>query len=889
MQPYQISGDEVLRNCNGNKETGLTLAQVEENRQKYGENKIEKAQPPSLVKRIFDALKEPMMIILLVAALITFAVNVAKMLSGAPTDFIECVGILVAIALSVAITVVMEGKSQKSFEALNKMQENIMVRVLRDGEVLLLPQSELVVGDIVDLETGDKIPADCRLLSSIGLSVDESALTGESNAVKKDASLIYDKEVPLAERKNMVYSGCFITMGSCMAVVCYVGNKTELGKIAKELADAQQPATPLQQKLAKLGKNITVLGVTASVLVFLIQLVKLFLQGGANLTSIGEILITSIVLIVAAVPEGLPTIVAMSLALNVIKMAKENALVKKMVACETIGSVNIICSDKTGTLTQNRMTVTAYYDGKWHTDPKTLLSEDIAHNICLNTTAAINYQGGVPEYIGNPTECALLAAYQNSDIQTKTGKSYNEERGDHSSLYIFPFSSDLKHMTTVSNVDGDVISYIKGSPELIMSFCTISPQEEKEINQLIETAQDKAMRVIAFAHKHVAKEIDYTDEKEHAKMESEMHFDGFVAIEDPIRPEVFEAVKTCNKAGISLKILTGDNIHTAKAIAGQLGILKDDSIAITAAEIEAMSDEELEKCLPSVAVIARSTPSLKLRVVKTLMRLGNAVAVTGDGVNDAPAIKYADVGVAMGVAGTEVAKEAADIVLLDDSFATIAKAVRWGRGIYKNFQRFITFQLTVNLASVLTVIVSILTGFASPFNALQLLWINIIMDGPPALTLGLEPLRTDLMKEKPIPRDANIITSAMLTKIIVNGVWISLIFMLQTYTNFLGATPVEQSTVLFTMFVLFQLMNAFNCRELGIGSVLPNLLNNRLMLGVFAGTFALQVIITQFGGAVFSTVPLGFVMWIKLVLVSLSVILAAEIAKLVERKLFKRK
>jgi Ca2+-transporting ATPase len=530
------------------------------------------------------------------------------------------------------------------------------------------------------------------------------------------------------------------------------------------------------------------------------------------------------------------------------------------------------------------MTVTAYYDGKWQTDPKTLLSEHMAHNICLNTTASLNYQGDKPEFIGNPTECAMLAAYQNSAIYQRTGKSYKKEREDHNTLHVYPFSSDEKHMTTVSDVDGTIISYVKGSPELILSMCGLSNEEKSDINRVIEQAQNKAMRVIAFAHKTLESEIDYMDSEDHEEMESNMLFDGFVAITDPIRPEVYEAVNTCKKAGVSLKILTGDHINTARAIAEQLHILYTDSLVLNAAEIEAMSDQKLENCIDRISVIARSTPSLKLRIVQTLMKLDNIVAVTGDGVNDAPAIKYADVGIAMGIAGTEVSKEAADIVLMDDSFATISKSVRWGRGIYKNFQRFITFQLTVNLSSVITVLVSILTGFVSPFSALQLLWINIIMDGPPALTLGLEPPQNDLMREKPINRSANILTRPMLWKIAINGVWISVIFMLQTAFNFLGALDNQQSTVLFTLFVLFQLMNAFNCRELGNGSIFSNLLSNRLMLGVFAMTFALQVIITQFGGMIFGTTPLDFMLWGKMIAVSLSVIVLSELIKLVKRR-----
>lgn len=881
MSGYTETREQVIAALHSDSTHGLTDETVTQSRQQNGANQLTPRQGISMPVRFWHALCEPMMLLLLAAAIITFGVNLAKLYTGGEPDFIECFGIVIAIGLAVTITVVMEGRSQAAFDALSKMQDNLAVRTVRNGEQIILTQQALVVGDIILLETGDKTPADCRLLNASELTVDESALTGESKPVRKNADTVFStSDIPLAERENMLYSGCYVTTGMCTAIVTAVGDHTEIGQIASELGESHQPATPLQQKLKRLGKTITLLGIFAAALVFVIQLVKLINTGPVSYTGIGEILITSIVLIVAAVPEGLPTIVAMSLALNVIKMARENALVKKMIACETAGCVNVICSDKTGTLTQNRMTVAGFFDGQWHDSAADIISPYLTHNICLNTTASLGENG----FIGNPTECALLAAYESSIARSQTGKTYLDERNDHDILHVFPFSSDLKHMTTISRVDGAVISYVKGSPEQIISMCSLSQEQVQAINAQLAQAQAQAMRVIAFAHKQVPERPDYSGDNLHDSLETNMTFDGFVAISDPLRPEVYDAVDTCRSAGISLKILTGDHINTARAIAGQLHILKDDSLVVTAAEVMDMSDTELESCLDRIAVIARSTPALKLRIVKMLMNQGNVVAVTGDGVNDAPAIKYADVGVAMGITGTDVSKEAADIVLLDDSFATIAKSVRWGRGIYKNFQRFITFQLTVNLSAVLTVLCSIIAGFISPFSALQLLWINIIMDGPPALTLGLEPLRENLMTEKPVDRTSSIVTVNMLRKIIICGLWVSAMFMLQTGYNVLGGTPEEQSTILFTMFVLFQLFNAFNCREMDNASMFPQLKNNKIMLWVFAATFALQVLITQFGGEVFDTVPLPLDMWVKIVLYSLSVIVVAELIKLILRQ-----
>ena len=880
MEFYSGNRENVLKKLGSDQNCGLNSSQAEKNRQKYGKNQFSQGKKESLIMQILTALKEPMIFILIFASFITLFVNLYIMYKGGKPDFIEYAGILAAIVLSVAITLVMEGRSQKAFETLNKLKENIAVKVKRNNAVIFIPQQEITVGDIILLETGDKVPADCRLLDSVNLTADESSLTGESKPVKKNALVIFDKEdIPLAERYNMLYCGCYITEGSCTAVVTAVGDSTELGKIAFELRDKKHMKTPLEEKLDRLGKIVTVFGVLAALVIFLIQIVQYYTFGNTVHSSVSEIFINSIVLIVAAVPEGLPTIVAVSLAVNVIKMARENALVKKIVACETIGSVNVICSDKTGTLTENRMTVTGFYDGKWHDDPKELDSGYMIHNICLNTNSNLYMENGDYKFVGNPTEGSILAAYENSDLRKSSGKSYTDERSDHEILHVFPFSSELKHMTTVSNVDSKIVSYVKGSPELILKMCDISDEKLEEINRLIYDAQNKAMRVIAFAHKIIEEKIDYGAEEEHDKLEEHMNFDGFVTITDPIRPEVFKAVETCKEAGVSLKILTGDHLVTAKAIAKQLNIINDSSFVVSAHEIEKMPDSELNKIIDEISVIARSTPALKLRIVKLLKARGSVVAVTGDGVNDAPAIKYADVGIAMGISGTEVSKEASDIVLLNDSFAVITKAIQWGRGIYQNFQRFMIFQLTVNLSAVLTVILSILSGLPSPFEALQLLWINIIMDGPPALTLGLEPLREDLMKEKPVERNAQIITKRMWIKIIYGGTVITVLFMLQNLFNVLGVYPEEQRSVLFTMFVLFQLLNAFNCRELGYESITKNFKQNKIMLGVFALTFILQILITQYGGKIFETHPLRLIIWIKIFLYCFILILLSEAVK----------
>ena len=877
---FMMSREELLAKTGTDSEKGLTPEQVEKSRSTYGTNSFVRQSHESLAKRIWDASTEPMLVMLIFAAIITLAVNITRYFTGGEYNFLECVGIFAAIALSVVITIITEGKSAKAFEALNKINEDTLIKVIRNGEPQLITQKEIVVGDIIMIETGDKIVADGRLFSSNDLSVDESALTGESLPVKKDAEFVCQKSTPVAERANMLYSGCFVSAGNGQMLVTGVGNDTEFGQIAQELSSIEKTTTPLQEKLDKLGKQITVLGASAAAIVFAIEVLQFVMNGQLNLDTVSDAFITSIVLIVAAVPEGLPTIVAVSLALNIIKMSKENALVKKMIACETIGCVNIICSDKTGTLTENRMTVQKIYTGGELIDPEQLKDEMLLKNYCINSNANISEEDGSWSFIGNPTEGSLLAA------AAKAGVDYQELRQAADIVRVFPFSSQNKDMSTIVRENGKEILYVKGNPEKIISLCTGISEEEKEKNfHLMEEFQNKAGRLLAFAHKEL--EGQYNDE-EQDEVEQGLIYDGFVVISDPLSPDVYESIRNCRSAGIEVKMLTGDNIRTARAIANELHMLDDDHIAVEAADIEKLTDEELKEALKKIQVIARSTPLVKMRVVKLLKEQGNVVAVTGDGINDAPAIKHADVGIAMGIAGTDVTKEASDMVLLDDSFSTIIKAVQWGRGIYENFKRFIQFQLTVNVSSVVVVICSILAGFSAPFTALELLWINIIMDGPPALTLGLEPIRPDLLKHKPTRRNENIISKKMLLRIFVNGIFISVIFMLQHFKNFLGAAPEEEATVLFTLFVLFQLFNAFNCRELDDTPMFKNLLKNKLMLGVFLLVLILQGIITQFGAAVFETVPLSAAMWGKMLLTAFTVIILNEGIKAVKR-LFVRK
>ncbi len=884
MTFFDQTAESTLSALGTDARTGLSAVQVKENAARYGRNLFTQAKRKSLPRRIWEASTEPMLILLFFAWLITIAVNAVSAAQGGHFDIAECVGIFAAILISVTLTVVMEGRSAKAFDELNKIKEGIEIKVIREGVVQYLPQQELVVGDIVYLETGNKIAADGRLIESISLASDESSLTGESVPVEKDASaVLHNPETPVAERVNMVYSGCFITGGTGKMVVTDVGDATQFGLIAREIQGGEDGQTPLQEKMARLGKIISLIGAVFAALIFLIQLVVILVQGSPTFSAISEVFIASIVLMVAAVPEGLPTIVAISLSINIARMARQNALVKKMIASETVGCISVICSDKTGTLTENRMTVVDVWANGAFCEPADLQNEAMLQNYCVNSTADL-YEGedGV-RFVGNPTEGALLVA------AGKCGTDYRTVRAAAEVTDLYPFSSDTKNMTSCVACKGGYMVYSKGSPEKILALCGMSGEQRRAIEQAIVGLQERARRVLAFAHKKVAKRP--TSRKE---AEQSLQFDGFVGIADPLRAEVYEAVRTCKRAGIEVKMLTGDNIVTATAIARELEILDEQHIAIEAGSLEKLSDREFSEILPQVRVIARSTPLLKMRVVKELRSKGEVVAVTGDGINDAPALKNADVGIAMGISGTEVSKEAADIVLLNDSFSTIVTTVKWGRGIYENFKRFIQFQLTVNVASVLlvflcTVIGLFVDGFDSPFSALDLLWINIIMDGPPALTLGLEPIRDDLMARRPTARNESIVSGAMLRRIAINGVFVCLVCLAQMGWDFLGVGAERSGTAIFTMFVFFQLFNAFNCRELGNQSIFRNFFRNRLMLVSFVICIGLQVVITQCGGTVFDTVPLDAITWLKVIGTALSIVVLDEAVKLIGRRLARRR
>lgn len=882
MDYFQNEVQDVLTELNSSEEMGLTTAEVEERTQRYGKNVFSPQEKGSMLAKIFESLKEPLIVILLISGLISLAMG----------HIADGLGIFVAVLIATSIAIIQEGKSDKAFEALSKLSEDVHVKAVRDGNIVSISQSDLTIGDIIHLETGDKVPADARVVHRSNLGVDESMLTGEAESVTKITAEIDRENCPLAERINMLYSGTMVIEGRAIAIVTYIGDETEMGKIANELKQEETSQTPLQQKLSDLGKRISIVGSIAAAGIFFLELFNMYRNGilvlnniSMALPGIKDAFVTSVALIVAAVPEGLPTMVAITLAFNMQKMAKNNALVRKLIACETIGSVNVICSDKTGTLTENRMTVVDVWCDGLDVPIDQLHCEEMLQNFCVNSTADISKKDTQYEFLGNPTECSLLVCAAKNNINyLNYRKQFGEPVADYN------FTSARKMMSTAYEKDKGYRLYTKGSPEKVLAICNrilydgkiidMTQKHRDVIEENIKKLQDKARRVLAFAFNDFTTEPQWEDIY---NVEKDLVFTGFIGIEDPLRTDVKAAIDLCRQAGITVKILTGDNINTARAIAKQLGIVKPDSLVLEVTDIDEMSDQELKSKLDNIVVIARSNPTAKMRVVKLLKETNNSVVVTGDGINDAPALKAADVGVAMGIAGTEVAKEASDIVLLDDSFSTIVNAIKWGRGIYENFQRFIQFQLTVNVVAFLTVILAELFGFKMPFTTLQLLWVNIIMDGPPALTLGLEPPREHLLENQPIKRNASIVTKDMLLKIVTNGLFIVTALLMLLETQVLGGSEAQQSTIVFTSFVLFQLWNAFNCREFGVASIFPNIYRNKVMVGVVFLTFLVQILVTQFGGNVFKTVPLELDLWIKIIGFTFSVVIFSEFVKLIMR------
>ena len=865
--------------------TGLTKQEIEALRSQHGSNEFTKPKERGLFWELFDVFKEPLMVILIIASGLSFLVG----------EYQDGIGICMAVLLGIIIGRVTEGRSKKAAESLAKMTEDVLVTVLRDGKKQKVRKTDIVPNDLVYLETGDMVPADGVVLESTDLKLREDMLTGEVDQVKKD-------------KEDLVYGGTLVGNGQGLIQIVKIGDQTEMGAIAKDLNQEEQ-MTPLQLKLGKLGQIISSIssGVAAMLFVYmLIQILKdshiqlEFSSFGSFIDSLKEVhfvfpsiktaFIVCVGLIVAAVPEGLPTMVNITLAMTMAKMAKINVLIRKKEACETIGSVSVICSDKTGTLTENKMKV-----GKLFTNGHETLFKEVndypllVENCLVNSSAEVEFNGTHHNYLGNPTEGAIIAMVNNP--------SYQHVREKANIVYQIPFASSNKYMLTVTKHSMSYHILSKGAPEVILKQCKselvdgkirpLTKVREQAILDQMKELQSNAMRIIAFASAETTRKEDFMNKKQWFH---QLTFQGFVGINDPLREGVKESIECARDARIETKILTGDNIHTAIAIGNEIGILTPDKRAVEASYIDGLTDEQLREEVKSIAIVARSMPNTKMRIVSALQENGEVVAVTGDGINDAPALTKADVGIAMGIAGTEVSRNAADIILTDDSFNTIVEAIKWGRGIYNNFQRYLQFTLTVNIIAFLLTIISQLLDQPLPFTTIHLLWVNIIMDGPPALALGLEPVRQTVMKRKPTSKNASIINRLMINTIVMNSIFMILVLLAQLKYNFLGANldhvthgASEGQTVIFSLFVSLVLFNALNCREFGLVSIFKNFLKNKIALLILAGTFIIQVIVTQLAGGFFHTVPLSAVMWLKIVAVGSTVVLFNEILKWVLR------
>ena len=796
MNPYCQNNDELLKELSVDPKKGLDSQEVSIRLSRYGQNKLKEKKKKTTLQRFFDQFKDAMILILIAAAIVSFVVVCVEQNWG---ELFEPALILLIVILNAIMGVYQEGKAEKALDALKNMSAP-HARVIRDGKESIIDASQLVPGDIIKLEAGDFVPADAKLIHSAGLKSEESALTGESVPSEKDYLAEVKEGAPLGDRQNMVYSGCSITYGTATAVVTATGMDTEMGKIAGLLDNEEDTQTPLQQKLAQLGKYLGIMALAACAVIFVVGLV--------SGTPVLEIFMTAVSLAVSAIPEGLPAIVTIVLSIGVQRMVRKNALIRKLPAVETLGSASVICSDKTGTLTQNRMTLTkAYADGDSDTELiSSSNSEKIRELLMYGTLCcdgSVVFEDDEEKHLGDPTETAIIvAAHKNGMEQGDLGEKYPR-------LAEIPFDSDRKLMTTVNRIDGKIVVIVKGAFDVMAKRCISGDLDAAK--QMTESMSRDALRVLAIAYK----EIDALPEQiTSEELENGLHFMGLVGMIDPPRPEAKQAVALCRRAGIKPVMITGDHVVTASAIAKELGILLDTDKAITGAELDAMSDEELDKQVENIAVYARVSPENKIRIVKAWQRKGQVVSMTGDGVNDAPALKAADIGCAMGITGTDVAKGAADMTLTDDNFATIVDAVKEGRGIYANIKKVVGFLLGTNIGEVLTVFFAMVLWQKTPLLSMQLLWINLVTDSLPAISLGMEAVEDDVMDHKPKQKNEGIFANGLGVKVVLQGVMFAIITLVGFVIGEKVTGTIEGGqTMAFTVLSLTQVLQAYNMRS----------------------------------------------------------------------------
>lgn len=796
MSYYHETKEAVLTQLTTQEAQGLSVAEAKMRLDRYGENALREKKKKTTAQRFFEQFKDVMILILLAAAAVSFGIACYE---GNTKEFFEPALILLIVILNAVMGVMQESKAERALDALKSLSAP-HARVIRDGIEQVIEAKDLVPGDIIKLEAGDFVPADARLLRSVSLKSEESALTGESVPSEKDSELPIAEGAPLGDRTNMVFSGCSITYGTAVAVVSGTGMDTEMGKIANLLEGEQEGLTPLQKKLAQLGKYLGIVALAACAIIFGIGILN-------NLPPM-ELFMTAVSLAVSAIPEGLPATVTIILSIGVQRMVKKNAIIRRLPAVETLGNASVICSDKTGTLTQNRMTLVKAFsaeEGKLSPldVPITAPVKTLLQYAALCCDGAVVFEGEKEVHIGDPTETSIIKAAYDQGMPKDTLQK------DYPRVAELPFDSDRKLMSTVVQMDGKLLVITKGAFDVMAQRC--SSGDIQRGADITAEMSEASLRVLAVGIKEIS---ELPDSISSETLECDLHFLGLVGMIDPPRPEAKVAVFVCRKAGIRPVMITGDHVITASAIAKELGIMNEGDQAVTGSELDAMPDEELDRRVSHISVYARVSPENKIRIVKAWQKRGQVVSMTGDGVNDAPALKAADIGCAMGITGTDVAKGASDMILTDDNFATIVDAVKEGRGIYANIKKVVGFLLGTNIGEVVAVFLAMLLWHKTPLLSMQLLWINLVTDSLPALALGVEPVEAGVMEQKPKPKSESIFAHGFGVQIILQGIMFGLLTLIGFYYGEkITGTVVGGQTMAFMVLAFSQIFHAFNMRS----------------------------------------------------------------------------